>query len=92
MHFSEVDSSVIAEPGNFSLASTLVRGDLADTRSAILDDAPTTLEERDRLWAKLREREAELPENAGGEEEQIKAAIEQSSGQLIDSAKRVKKL
>lgn len=65
MSFVEVDVSVAtADTTPIALGATLVRGDLTDSRSSLLDGAPRTVEERDKLWAKLREREAELPENA----------------------------
>jgi hypothetical protein len=77
MHFGEVDTTVLVDAtAPLPLAATLVRGDLSISRGACLDGAPTTIEERDRLWATLRQRESELPENAGGEAEQVQKAID----------------
>lgn len=58
MTYADVDKSL-----HFESDARLVRGDGIFSRSAHLDGAPNSDQERDIMWNKLRERENELPEN-----------------------------
>ncbi len=124
---TQVDTSLVDEDTPFTLAATMVRGDLGVSRAAVLDDAPATFEgalvgvflshehehehercrarqvllakarvwpaagsrELRRLWAALRQREHELPENSEAQEakllEQV-AAIDNATAAVAAAA------
>lgn len=58
MTFTDVDVRL-----KWQNAAKLMKGDGTSSRSAHLDGAPATIQDRDKLWASLREREKILPEN-----------------------------
>ncbi len=67
MTFTDVDHTVaglfkVDSELKWQNAARLVKGDGTSSRSAHLDGAPATIQERDELWATLRERETSLPE------------------------------
>lgn len=57
MTFADIDRGLIFVPD-----AMIIRGDEIFSRSASLDGAPKTEIEKHELWAKLRERENDLPE------------------------------
>merc|ERR1711916_280887 len=62
--FADVDETIVLEEDELALVfGAQISCGGKEWKSAILDGAPRNAEEKEELWAKLRLREAELPEN-----------------------------